>query len=248
MPSLSSVNFLLFSPVPHRCASVGAASGSTPPPAVESIQRHTPRAALGNRGSTSAHTRTDSSATLLSTPSLPPSESVMDGASGPRASGVSPRGGSAAGAGSVHSSSTTPPPSTLHSVNGLAHDAHAHTNGGAPPPLVPVTHTPTGGLHDLSGLSAAAASVAQALLHETALRLTRHQYKEAIVAYDRILELTPTFIPAWTGKGVCYKALKDHVSAVHCFQRGLQLDPTDWFDTHPDARTQHEDMGLTRFR
>jgi tetratricopeptide (TPR) repeat protein len=82
--------------------------------------------------------------------------------------------------------------------------------------------------HDLTTLPPAAQQTASQLLHETQLRRNRHQYKEAIAAYDRLLELMPHYVPAWTGKGICFKALKDHVAAVQCFQRSLQLDPTDW--------------------
>jgi tetratricopeptide (TPR) repeat protein len=104
---------------------------------------------------------------------------------------------------------------------------HAHSNGVSSLPVVPGAPT-----HDFSSLSVSSAQLATHLLHEAQLRRTRHQYAESIVAYERILDLLPNFIPAWTGKGVCYKAMKDHVSAVQCFQRALQLDPTDWSVTH----------------
>ena len=86
-------------------------------------------------------------------------------------------------------------------------------------------------IHDLSALPPADRAYCTPLLHESALRHSRHQHRESIAALDRILAVAPSFVPAWTSKGVAYKQMKDNVSAVQCFQRALALDPTDWSDT-----------------
>lgn len=109
---------------------------------------------------------------------------------------------------------------TSNGAPSAAAAASASNGTGHAPTLPPI--------HDLAALPAAERAYCTPLLHESALRHSRHQHRESIAALDRILAVAPSFVPAWTSKGVAYKQMKDNVSAVQCFQRALALDPTDW--------------------
>jgi len=118
----------------------------------------------------------------------------------------------------------------------MARPTGASTSVGQPGIAAISLAAPLSPLHDLSGLSASELAYCQPLLHESYLRHARHQHAEVLAVLDRLLAMVPNLVPAWTGKGVAFKCLKDNVAAVQCFQRALQLDPTDW--------SAHDQLGL----
>lgn len=91
-------------------------------------------------------------------------------------------------------------------------------------------------VRDFSSLPTQYQPICNQWYQEAQLKRNRQQYHDAIVLYDKILELLPTHLLCWIGKGQCYKLLKDTVSAVECFQKSLSLDPTDWY--------VHDQLGL----
>lgn len=57
------------------------------------------------------------------------------------------------------------------------------------------------------------------------LALKRHQ--EAIVCYDRALQIDPRYTFAWTGKGVALDELGQYEDAIECYDKALAINPRD---------------------
>jgi tetratricopeptide (TPR) repeat protein len=55
--------------------------------------------------------------------------------------------------------------------------------------------------------------------------LKRH--KEAIISYDRALQIDPRYTFAWIGKGVALDELANHAEAIDCYDKALAIDPRD---------------------
>jgi tetratricopeptide (TPR) repeat protein len=55
--------------------------------------------------------------------------------------------------------------------------------------------------------------------------LKRH--KEAIVCYDRVLQIDPRYTFAWIGKGVALDELGQYEEAIGCYDKALTIDPRD---------------------
>ncbi|HOT03916.1 MAG TPA: tetratricopeptide repeat protein [Methanolinea sp.] len=50
------------------------------------------------------------------------------------------------------------------------------------------------------------------------------KFLEAVSCFDRVIEMDPTHVNAWTEKGICLKELGRYDEAVQCFNRALELN------------------------
>ena len=57
-------------------------------------------------------------------------------------------------------------------------------------------------------------------------RLTR--VREALMCYDKAIELEPKNILAWCSKGVALSQLGRYEEALRCYDRALEINPRDW--------------------
>ena len=55
----------------------------------------------------------------------------------------------------------------------------------------------------------------------------QHDFDEAIVCFDKVLEKEPQSIVAWYNKGVCWMNLGLYDAALHCFDKALNVNPKD---------------------
>ena len=58
------------------------------------------------------------------------------------------------------------------------------------------------------------------------------RYREAIICFDKALEINPNYALAWSEKGICLGYLAKHEEAIECFDKSLQLNPNElkpWF-------------------
>ncbi|MFZ0514902.1 MAG: tetratricopeptide repeat protein, partial [Candidatus Nitrosopolaris sp.] len=53
------------------------------------------------------------------------------------------------------------------------------------------------------------------------------QYQEALIYYEKTLELRPNYIEAINNKGVVYAAIGDYNKAIGCFNQSTDLNPSD---------------------
>ena len=53
------------------------------------------------------------------------------------------------------------------------------------------------------------------------------QYKEAIICYDKAIELNPNNETAWNNKGYSLKELQSHEEAIACYDKAILLKPKD---------------------
>ena len=67
-------------------------------------------------------------------------------------------------------------------------------------------------------------NVGNALLHSG-------RYTQAIVQYNKALQLSPKQVKAFTNLGVCYIALQDYPQAVQQLTKAVELSP-DYFEAH----------------
>ncbi|MGI0058253.1 MAG: tetratricopeptide repeat protein [Nitrosotalea sp.] len=69
--------------------------------------------------------------------------------------------------------------------------------------------------------------VINALYDEGNLLLCMEKYEEALVCYDRILEISPSSKRAAGYKGLTLFKLKRHAEASQCYERALECHKTD---------------------
>ena len=58
------------------------------------------------------------------------------------------------------------------------------------------------------------------------------QYEEALKAYERVLQIDPSCLPAWIYKGWALYSLKQYEEALKPFERALQIDQEDFTVWH----------------
>ena len=75
--------------------------------------------------------------------------------------------------------------------------------------------------HEIEKLQNVSPEVINALYDEGNLLLCMERYEEALVCYDRILELSPSSKRAAGYKGLALFKLKRHVEASKCYERAL---------------------------
>ena len=50
------------------------------------------------------------------------------------------------------------------------------------------------------------------------------RFQDAVSCFDRVIEMDPTHVNAWTEKGICLKELGRYDEALQCFNRALELN------------------------
>ena len=55
----------------------------------------------------------------------------------------------------------------------------------------------------------------------------QHDFDEAIICFDKVLEKEPQSIVAWYNKGLCWMNLGLYDAALHCFDKALNINPKD---------------------
>lgn len=55
--------------------------------------------------------------------------------------------------------------------------------------------------------------------------LSENYYDEAILAYEKAIELSPEYAEAWNGKGIALKRLKEYELAIQAHEKAISLDP-----------------------
>jgi len=50
------------------------------------------------------------------------------------------------------------------------------------------------------------------------------RFSDAIVCFDRVLELDPDHADAWREKGICLKELGRYEEALRCFDQAIAID------------------------
>src|SRR5206468_3221696 len=53
----------------------------------------------------------------------------------------------------------------------------------------------------------------------------QYRYEEALKCYDRALEIDPTFVNLYYGKGIIFVTLGRYDEALKCYDRALEIDP-----------------------
>ena len=53
------------------------------------------------------------------------------------------------------------------------------------------------------------------------------RYDEAIVSFNRAIEIEPMYTKAYTNRGVCFYEMKKFVQALENFKQTLQIEPND---------------------
>ena len=51
------------------------------------------------------------------------------------------------------------------------------------------------------------------------------KYKEALDAFERAIEINPSFTKAWIGKGIVYDRVKKHQKAMEAYERAVDINP-----------------------
>lgn len=49
--------------------------------------------------------------------------------------------------------------------------------------------------------------------------------EDALIAYDKALELDPNHVSAWNNKGIVLSRLKRFEEAIDCYDRAIEIDP-----------------------
>lgn len=52
------------------------------------------------------------------------------------------------------------------------------------------------------------------------------KYEQALVHYNKAVQVDPNFAFAWDNMGICHKNLGNYESAIQCYKISLKLDPT----------------------
>ena len=55
--------------------------------------------------------------------------------------------------------------------------------------------------------------------------MMNENYDDAIVYYDKVIELNPSYISAWNNKGIALYRLKMYESAINCYDKAIEIDP-----------------------
>ncbi len=55
--------------------------------------------------------------------------------------------------------------------------------------------------------------------------MTQEKNDDAIVAYDKAIELDPTHTSAWNNKGIALFRLKKYEDAISCYDKTIELNP-----------------------
>jgi len=50
-------------------------------------------------------------------------------------------------------------------------------------------------------------------------------YDDALVAYDKALEIDPSHVSAWNNKGIVLSKLKRFEESISCYDKAIELDP-----------------------
>jgi tetratricopeptide (TPR) repeat protein len=74
-------------------------------------------------------------------------------------------------------------------------------------------------------ISALGQNTANEWFEEGRTFLNQSRYDDAIVAFDKALELDPQYIGAWKGKGSAYLSQQEYYEAIKAFDKALELDP-----------------------
>ncbi|NJO51109.1 MAG: tetratricopeptide repeat protein [Leptolyngbyaceae cyanobacterium RM2_2_4] len=59
-----------------------------------------------------------------------------------------------------------------------------------------------------------------------------HRYEEAIMSYDRVVQIQPDDHVAWFKRGMVLEHLKQHQQAIISFDRVVQLQPDNYWAWH----------------
>jgi len=75
--------------------------------------------------------------------------------------------------------------------------------------------------------------------------MVKENYDDAIVNYDKAIELNPSFTSAWNNKGIALSRLKRYEDAIKCYDKVIEIDPNHanaWYNKAKAFR----DMGQSR--
>jgi len=64
-------------------------------------------------------------------------------------------------------------------------------------------------------------------LKAIALSQGLQKYSEAIVLFDQILQMNPSYFDAWIGKGMALANEDNLYSSLECFEKAIQINPQD---------------------
>ena len=73
------------------------------------------------------------------------------------------------------------------------------------------------------------ASNLEALLGEAIIHTQRQEYTSALIAYDKIIKITPNNAFAWNGRGLAAYNLHNFDSALDSFKRATEQQPSGFF-------------------
>jgi len=54
--------------------------------------------------------------------------------------------------------------------------------------------------------------------------MMKENYEDAIVQYDKAIELNPSFTSAWNNKGIALSRLKRYENAINCYDKAIEID------------------------
>jgi tetratricopeptide (TPR) repeat protein len=75
--------------------------------------------------------------------------------------------------------------------------------------------------------------------------MMKENYEDAIIHYDKAIELNPSLVSAWNNKGIALSRLKRFEDAIRCYDKAIGLDPNHanaWYNKAKAFR----DMGQSR--
>jgi tetratricopeptide (TPR) repeat protein len=55
--------------------------------------------------------------------------------------------------------------------------------------------------------------------------MMKENYEDAIINYDKVIELNPSFVGAWNNKGIALYRLTKYEDAINCYDKAIEINP-----------------------
>jgi tetratricopeptide (TPR) repeat protein len=55
--------------------------------------------------------------------------------------------------------------------------------------------------------------------------MIKENYEDAIVNYDKAIEINPSHVSAWNNKGIALSRLKRYENAINCYDKAIEINP-----------------------
>ncbi|HXX06311.1 MAG TPA: tetratricopeptide repeat protein [Candidatus Bathyarchaeia archaeon] len=75
--------------------------------------------------------------------------------------------------------------------------------------------------------------------------MVKENYEDAILNYDKAIEINPSFVSAWNNKGIALSRLKRYEDAINCYDKAIAIEPRHANAWYNKAKA-YRDMGQSR--